>query len=337
MKTYQCCPAPFFYIELHEGGEVFTCCPAYIKYSIGNIYQNSIEEIWNSPKAQNLRDNILKNNYSSCRTDVCGMYESPQVFELDYVNTETPLNRIMPLPNFVKFCHDRDCIIQCITCRKQVERTTKQNNLSLNEHIETAFFPLLQNAEIVCMNGSGEALSSPHGKTLLKKISTNFPHIRFILHTNGLLCSYPLLKKLGILHKLKVVEVSIHAVTKTTYDKICIGSNFDRVMQNVKMLAELKAKGILDDLYLFFVVSKLNFHEMEPFAHFASELGAKAFYWEYRNWGAQTKKEAQELSVIDSPDKKTIQQIQRTLRQPIFSSSSCMLSPQLKMAHAQTT
>lgn len=51
------CKAPFFYIEVFSDGNVYNCCPNYIKFfSIGNFYKNSIEEIWNSKEAKSLEN-----------------------------------------------------------------------------------------------------------------------------------------------------------------------------------------------------------------------------------------------------------------------------------------
>jgi MoaA/NifB/PqqE/SkfB family radical SAM enzyme len=52
------CDWPFSRVQIEQNGDVFTCCTTYLKqgksdYSIGNIFENSFEEIWNSDKAKN--------------------------------------------------------------------------------------------------------------------------------------------------------------------------------------------------------------------------------------------------------------------------------------------
>ena len=66
------CTRPFEEIEIHINGEVYTCCPNWNKaYSIGNIYKNSFEEIWNGEKAQELRTRIMNKDYSLCDNTIC--------------------------------------------------------------------------------------------------------------------------------------------------------------------------------------------------------------------------------------------------------------------------
>ena len=38
---------------------------------IGKLTENSIEEIWNGPKAQMLRNKLASGDYSCCRIDSC--------------------------------------------------------------------------------------------------------------------------------------------------------------------------------------------------------------------------------------------------------------------------
>ena len=61
------CKEPFENIEITIDGNVYFCCSHDIEgKSIGNIYSQSFEEIWNSQKAIEMRTQILNNNYSYC-------------------------------------------------------------------------------------------------------------------------------------------------------------------------------------------------------------------------------------------------------------------------------
>ena len=322
------CKAPFFYIEVFGDGNVYNCCPSYIKFPIGNFYKNSIEEIWNSQQAKAIRKQILKNNYSCCRTELCGNNSNPALKELEYIDTNIELKEEMPLPKFVKFCHDFECNVHCITCRKNIMCQSKENLEKLNSEIDTYYLPLLKNAETVCMNGSGDCLASRHGRILLKRIAEEYPKIKFDLHTNGLLCNEKLLKELNILDILSVVEISLHASTKETYDKIVLGSDWDKVIKNIEWLAELKKQGKLDDLLLFFVVDNINYKEMPDFVKLAEKYGAQAYFWTYRNWGVQNEKEAREMSIFDKRHR-DYNELVKVLHNDIFNSKNCHLNPML--------
>lgn len=324
--TVNICKAPFFYIEIFADGEVHNCCPSYIKYSIGNIYKNSIEEIWNSKRAKTIRKQILANNYSCCRTELCANDSNPALKELEYVDTNIELKEEMPLPKFVKFCHDFECNVHCITCRKNVMCQSKEELERLNSEIEKYYLLILKGAETVCMNGIGDCLASRHGRIFLKKIAEVYPNIKFDLHTNGLLCNEKNLKELNILDRISVVEISLHATTKETYDKIVLGSDWNKVIKNIEWLAKLKKQGKIDDLLLFFVVDNINYKEMPDFVKLAEKYGAQAYFWTYRNWGVQNEKEARAMSIFDKRHR-DYNDLVEVLHNDIFKSKNCHLNP----------
>lgn len=323
------CKAPFFYIEVFGDGEVYNCCPSYIKYSIGNIYKNSIEEIWNSDKAKTIRKQILSNNYSCCHTELCANNSNPALKELEYVSLDgIEFKEEMSLPKFVKFCHDFECNVHCITCRKNIACQSKKELERLNSEIDKYYLPLLKNAETVCMNGVGDCLASRHGRVLLKRIAETYPKIKFDLHTNGLLCNEKILKELGILDRLSVVEISLHASTKETYDKIVLGSDWNRVIKNIEWLVDLKKQGKIDDLLLFFVVDNINYREMPDFVEMAKKYEAQVYFWTYRNWGIQDEKEAREMSIFDKRHR-DYNELVKVLHNDAFKSENCHLNPML--------
>jgi len=52
------CLRPFTEIMLDENGLIYTCCPEFVKYFyIGNILENSFEDIWFGEKAAAFRKN----------------------------------------------------------------------------------------------------------------------------------------------------------------------------------------------------------------------------------------------------------------------------------------
>ncbi len=327
MKSNSCI-APFFYIEVFGNGEVFTCCPAYIKLSIGNIFNSDIEEIWNGETAQKIRRMMLRGDYSCCNVTLCDGRSNPALRELDFVDASAELKPVMPLPKIVKFCHDEECNIRCITCRRELKVNSKAQTYALNQNIEEYYLPLLRNAEKACMNGAGEVLASRHGRALIKAIAENYPHIKFDIHTNGVVCNQATLEALGIMDRLSVLEFSLHSTTRETYEQVCLGSDFEKVQANLRWAAELKQRGKVDDLLLLFVVHSRNYHEMATFAEMAAELDVKAYFWNCRNFGAFSGKEYKGMNVADHRHNGH-KDFAETLQHAVFDSPHCHLNPLL--------
>ena len=66
------CTRPFEFFETYDDGSIGFCCPSwYNNYEIGNINDNSIEEVWNGEAAQELRRSILDGSFRYCDEKVC--------------------------------------------------------------------------------------------------------------------------------------------------------------------------------------------------------------------------------------------------------------------------
>lgn len=323
---YMFCKAPFSSIEISALGEIYLCCPATLNISIGNIYKSPFEEIWYSDKAKQIRREILKNNYQYCNLKICDpinniMQKKFSKFDNFIVNfAENP-----PYPLYVKYCHDLHCNIKCITCRDEFIINNTQQTIELDTKIEK-LLTCLKNCKIVSMNGTGEALASKHGHHLIKAINKNFPHIYFEFHTNGVLCNKKLLEKLGILDKVISVNISMHASTKKTYEKIMLGSNYSKVLENLKFLAELKKAGQLKALDLYFVVHKINYKEMKDFVNFAQKYSADVYFWEYRKWANKWGEENYNKVAIYEKSHYLYNDFAKILQDPIFQQKNCHLN-----------
>jgi MoaA/NifB/PqqE/SkfB family radical SAM enzyme len=68
-KWPDCCNAPWNEMYIWRNGEARVCCTS--KTIIGNINNNSIIEIWNSPEARSHRRRMLKGIYTKDCQDNC--------------------------------------------------------------------------------------------------------------------------------------------------------------------------------------------------------------------------------------------------------------------------
>lgn len=316
------CANPFDVIEIHPDGAAYVCCPNWTNnYSIGNIFEDSFDNIWNSQKAKDIREKMLKRDFSLCRCNTCFQrlkfnYGKYKIFSKN--------------PECVKFCYDGTCNYSCITCRDNIYcEGRKINNRIGNGSMDAYFLQMLKGVKRVSFSGDGEPFVSRHYRSLIHSISDTYPNIKFDIHTNGSLCNEENCKELGILNKMSTVEVSIHASTPETYKKITRVGDFDNVMKNLKWLSKLKKEKIIKQLKLFFVVHKLNYQEMPEFAKLAHSLGAMVAFWGYRDWGTEFCKKYDEMAIFEETHPE-FEKFREIISQDIFKSSNCDLEPKFK-------
>ena len=83
------CLNPFTRLEITLNGSCYFCCPSYVKNEepIGNIFNQSVEEIWYGEKATEFRKSVLDDSYSKCNLNVCPLEFEKNSFENeDYLN-----------------------------------------------------------------------------------------------------------------------------------------------------------------------------------------------------------------------------------------------------------
>ncbi len=78
------CEYPWKYFTVKVSGDIYPCC--WLSKSLGNVREQSIEEIWNGERFQRLRASICDGSYSVCRGAHCP-YSSltpPDAFRMEF-------------------------------------------------------------------------------------------------------------------------------------------------------------------------------------------------------------------------------------------------------------
>jgi len=86
--------------------------------------------------------------------------------------------------------------------------------------------------------------------------------------------------------KIDKISISMDAATKSTYEKIRVGANFDRVLRNIRKFVEFKKmqKSPLPELWFHYVVTNVNIDEVLPFVDLVRELTNNSNYATLINW-----------------------------------------------------
>ena len=58
-SSHNICVLPWVHVNLNPNGEVVPCCVSTNNYVIGDLNNQPIEDIWNSPRMVNLRQQFL--------------------------------------------------------------------------------------------------------------------------------------------------------------------------------------------------------------------------------------------------------------------------------------
>ena len=65
------CRQPWSFVEVHSDGKVWNCCPSWITKPMGNILEQSWEEVWNGKIAQEYRQSMIDSTFKNCIETNC--------------------------------------------------------------------------------------------------------------------------------------------------------------------------------------------------------------------------------------------------------------------------
>ncbi|MDR1418589.1 MAG: SPASM domain-containing protein [Endomicrobium sp.] len=323
------CRLPFDDFQVTVDGMVTPCCSGWCKnYKIGNIFDEGIETVWNSKAAKEFRKHILNGSYKFCNRSLCFPQFVKKNTLFDCVDETGFMKRG---PKQVSILCDESCNVCCITCRAKPITNSTEYQKKIDGLIESTIIPLCKEAETVSALGAGEIFASKYCRTLIPRLAKVYPtKLKFFIHTNGILCNEKNMRELGIYGRTDGVEVSIHAATKATYDKIVIGGDFEQSWKNVEWLSRLRRTGILPYLGVIFVVHDINFREMKPFLERAISLNVTASFWQYQPWQRDPLSARGKEALVWEPEHPLYSEFKQILSDEIFASPYCNLSGALR-------
>lgn len=281
MQPNGVCAIPFFSIEYTYWGQAYLCCPAYCReYSIGDIKQLTLEDLWHGEKAEYFRQRLLEGDYSLCDLDRCAM---GYFVTREFIQDNYYRNGKLLLPKTVSISYDRECNLACNTCRKKVIKNDARE-LERCQSFEKSFYKHLENCEAIRLLGSGDPFASRYTSDLMRRIVCDYPKIQFHLLTNGQLFTPAKYFELNLDNKIRSLTLSIHAASREAYRKVTRSNAFERVLRNLGFIKELKDEGMIPSLSLTFVVCAENYRDMPAFAEMGQKHGAICNFNCYNSW-----------------------------------------------------
>lgn len=284
------CSGPFKYKFVAYNGDVTVCCLDTEKeLVIGNITENTLDEIWDNEKAHKIRIAHITGkleDYPVCMR--CPNLDAPTISDdevIEYLKSIKREDLIKVYKKRMKKDWDKDfenkrvlieltdnCNLNCIMC---ADRRAPHgipmgfmdfdlyrrilDEIDLNKKWSLELFWL------------GESLLHPQFDEImeytLKALEGTNSHIN--LHTNGIFVDE---KKAKLFFKFKDkfpwMTFSIDALNQSTYKKIRRGGNIDIVYKNIKNFILLRKGFQFPSLNLQFILMEENAKELKDFVDY---------------------------------------------------------------------
>jgi len=327
------CSKPFEWFEvtqLNDRGTVYLCCPTWLSVPVGNLRTQSVQEIWNSPAAQELRQSILDGSFRFCDSGKCPYLQTSSGPVTTVHEVEDPdlkraitdnLTRLPYGPKKVICTYDQSCNLSCPSCRTEiiVEVRHRDEILDIQEKIRSQ---ALKDADYLNITGSGDPFGSPFFRKWLRTMSkAEVPKLeRLHLHSNGILWTPRMWSTLSeaIRPMIKSAEISIDAATAETYSINRRGGRFEALLENLMFIQTLRREGPLQYVKISMVVQDNNFREMPEFVRLGQRLSFDAVYFsQLVNWGTFSDEEFRRRAV-HRPEHPHYWEFVTLLQDPLF-------------------
>lgn len=311
------CQTIFNHVELNQIGELQCCCVPFVIGRIGNIEDDSIQNIWTGIIHKIMCLAINNRTYSFCNSNMCPVFigrrnDAKLELQEKYIEMEThPRNLLV---NF-----EDSCNLKCESCRNEVKIAKGKEYEKNMRYANILVKDVLPYTEFITMAGTGEVFVGKGYKRMYT--SSAMDNIKWIrLLTNGTLFNEQNWKKFSYNKKGKIIlTVSIDAATKETYERLRRNGNFDVLKQNMEFASKLRKKGDLSYFRMNFVVQKKNYLEMPLFVQWGKELEVdEVFFTKILNYGTYGQDEFAEISMMESDEMTPKKELIEILNLPIM-------------------
>lgn len=156
----------------------------------------------------------------------------------------------------------QNCNFRCIMCPQAYDPKYEKYDKGLNmdlaifDKIAAAIFP---DAYLIDLRGFGESVILPQWPEVLDRLD-KYPLINWHLVTNLSLPRDAIWEKM--VDQNFALGFSCDGATAETFEKIRVGSRFDRTLHNLELITDRIKSGGRGTLYFIVTVQKQNFHEL---------------------------------------------------------------------------
>lgn len=225
------------------------------------------------------------------------------------------------------------CNYQCPTCAPQSgEVNSGAENSAEPVDLFCKLKSSIKTAKYIFLGSMGEPLyNRATVKWLQKTTKDEISDYLFIeIQTNASLFNQVFWSSLPrhIQERITMIQVSLDAATRETYEMVRLGGKWDNVMRNLEFISSLPQ---LKSLTLNFVVQSKNFGEMKSFVALGSKFRARVRFTQLQQWPALSDAKFKSFNVC-SADHPRHRELLAILSDPIFKESHVDMGEFLDLA-----
>jgi organic radical activating enzyme len=247
------CPKPFDTVLIDKQGSCYLCeCTSWLPQSAGNLHTQSLADILSSPITKMLQTSVADGSYRYCNNKQCTW-----IIKNDVRN----YGKNIPELSEIRLAIDDSCNLSCPSCRThQIFEKDKNKLRRLYKLADKIIDYVGKQSNIINIHvgSDGDPFASLVYRYFIKGIK-DLPNVRFTIQTNGLLIKKMYQRHLEMFKKLDILNISIDGATKTTYELLRRGGQFEKLLENLEFIKDYHQQFAIK---FHMVVQKRNWQDM---------------------------------------------------------------------------
>lgn len=264
---FPCCREAFEDVSILPNMIKPCSCGMWLNVSIGNPMQHDWAKIWNCVQARIFRRSVINKTFCFCIQENCPHFNHHALSD--------PEDTFMTERGFPKNIYigiDDSCNLVCSQCRSELiyaKGKELEDKMQVADNLVNSKW--LENAEAVFLASFGEVFASKVYDRILRNAEKLGDTLSIV--TNMQLFSEEKWNLIRDKARKICFKFSLDGATKNTYESIRKGGSWERLNQNLILLAKLKKEGLVDHVRVNTVAQRENYKELEQIADIVEGYG----------------------------------------------------------------
>lgn len=264
MGKHKLCPLPFTQLYLHSTGDVYPCSFSQ-NYSLGNVKNATLEEIWHGERLASFRKSHLALTNEQCERSqgdhACHLHHERlrDLAEFNVFVSGPPIR--------LDFMVDSFCNLKCVMCTNVLEPNGGYDHEEFWEHCQQKIFPFVKEIEII----GGEPLILDNTFKLIDLVAKVNPECLWRVTTNAHYQFNERFKNAADKMNFESFAVSVDSLKPDIFEKIRKGGRLELVLKTLDDWNEYSKSRPQDmpmKVVVNFVVQQENAFELPSFIDF---------------------------------------------------------------------
>ncbi len=257
------CRKCFEYTYVFVGGDVRIC--PWNGIVIGNLLENTLEEIWRSEKAEEIRKAFLNGELLGCSERYCpDCINNSTTLEIEPDELKKMYDEMPNVPTMISLAYDERCNHACPSCRHEFFKADKdylENLKKISANIE----PYLKSVRNIATNGIGDLFVSTGILDMLSRLEPERDDFSIFIETNGVLFKDNWHKIKNLAGKNITVSVTPNSFDRETYKYLAGRDDLAKFEESMQFITDLKHQGAISRIRMIMVIQDSNFRQIPEF------------------------------------------------------------------------